>query len=191
MVEFILPNICCDNFFLRCVQVAQNIEGGWIQSFSNSSYKFPNPKEALADAIDAAGPTLGPTLLSMSEFLMSSFDQSYQSRYVSVTNTFMLCYSFVKVKLNKPCAPDIPAFKYSVPLFFAGRVLMIHITYAFIKLPFCVTSISANLKDAWVEEISAFKVIYDIICFVLPKCTFFLFCGACLTLLSIKELTLF
>jgi ATP-binding cassette subfamily A (ABC1) protein 3 len=50
----------------------------------NTSYKFPNPKEALADAIDAAGPTLGPTLLSMSEFLMSSFDQSYQSRYGSI-----------------------------------------------------------------------------------------------------------
>jgi ATP-binding cassette subfamily A (ABC1) protein 3 len=63
-------------------EVAQYIEGGWIQPLRNTSYKFPNPKEALADAIDAAGPTLGPTLLSMSEFLMSSFDQSYQSRYV-------------------------------------------------------------------------------------------------------------
>ncbi|KAL9302465.1 ABC transporter A family member 1 [Arabidopsis thaliana] len=65
-------------------EVAQYIEGGWIQPLRNTSYKFPNPKEALADAIDAAGPTLGPTLLSMSEFLMSSFDQSYQSRYGSI-----------------------------------------------------------------------------------------------------------
>lgn len=70
---------CC---FSVCIQVAEYIEGGWIQPLRNSSYKFPNPKEALADAIDAAGPTLGPTLLSMSEFLMSSFDQSYESRYV-------------------------------------------------------------------------------------------------------------
>ncbi|XP_018476057.2 ABC transporter A family member 1 [Raphanus sativus] len=65
-------------------EVAEYIEGGWIQPLRNSSYKFPNPKEALADAIDAAGPTLGPTLLSMSEFLMSSFDQSYESRYGAV-----------------------------------------------------------------------------------------------------------
>ncbi|VVB03041.1 unnamed protein product [Arabis nemorensis] len=65
-------------------EVAQYIEGGWIQPLRNSSYKFPNPKEALADAIDAAGPILGPTLLSMSEFFMSSFDQSYQSRYGAI-----------------------------------------------------------------------------------------------------------
>lgn len=81
----------------------------------NSSYKFPNPKEALADAIDAAGPTLGPTLLSMSEFLMSSFDQSYESRYVCIVTADscvdILC---VKVKLNNSCALDIAAFKFSV-----------------------------------------------------------------------------
>ncbi|CAA7057158.1 unnamed protein product [Microthlaspi erraticum] len=65
-------------------EVSQYIKGGWIQPLKNSSYKFPNPKEALADAIDAAGPTLGPTLLSMSEFLMSSFDQFYESRYGAV-----------------------------------------------------------------------------------------------------------
>ncbi|CAN8286970.1 unnamed protein product [Cochlearia groenlandica] len=65
-------------------EVAQYIEGGWIQPLRNSSYKFPNPDKALADAIEAAGPMLGPTLLSMSEFLMSSFDQSYESRYGAV-----------------------------------------------------------------------------------------------------------
>ncbi|KAJ0262481.1 ABC transporter A family member 1 [Hirschfeldia incana] len=65
-------------------EVAEYIEGGWIQPLVNSSYTFPNPKEALADAIDAAGPTLGPTLLSMSEYMMSSFDQSYESRYGAV-----------------------------------------------------------------------------------------------------------
>ncbi|KFK37012.1 hypothetical protein AALP_AA4G200700 [Arabis alpina] len=65
-------------------EVAHYIEGGWIQPLRNSSYEFPNPKEALADAIDAAGPTLGPTLLSVSEFLMSSFDQSYESRYGAI-----------------------------------------------------------------------------------------------------------
>uniref|UniRef100_A0A1J3IH85 ABC transporter A family member 1 n=1 Tax=Noccaea caerulescens TaxID=107243 RepID=A0A1J3IH85_NOCCA len=65
-------------------EVAQYIKGGWIQPLRNSSYKFPNPKEALADAIDAAGPTLGPTLLSMSEFLMSSTDQFYESRYGAI-----------------------------------------------------------------------------------------------------------
>lgn len=78
----ITKNLLCSMLFLQCIQVAEYIEGGWIQPLTNSSYKFPNPKEALVDAIDAAGPTLGPALLSVSEFLMSSFDQSYESRYV-------------------------------------------------------------------------------------------------------------
>ncbi|KAJ0099984.1 hypothetical protein Patl1_20485 [Pistacia atlantica] len=65
-------------------EVSKYIEGGWIQSFKNSTYKFPNSEKALADAVEAAGPTLGPVLLSMSEFLMSSFNQSYQSRYGAV-----------------------------------------------------------------------------------------------------------
>ncbi|CAI8613948.1 unnamed protein product [Vicia faba] len=65
-------------------KVAQNVKGGWIQSCSPSSYKFPNSKKALADAMEAAGPTLGPSLLSMSEYLMSSFNESYQSRYGAI-----------------------------------------------------------------------------------------------------------
>ncbi|XP_010554823.1 PREDICTED: ABC transporter A family member 1 [Tarenaya hassleriana] len=65
-------------------EVAEYIEGGWIQPLRNCSYKFPDPEKALADATDAAGPTLGPTLLSMSKFLMSSFNQSYQSRYGAI-----------------------------------------------------------------------------------------------------------
>ncbi|XP_043815842.1 ABC transporter A family member 1 isoform X2 [Manihot esculenta] len=65
-------------------EVVEYIKGGWIQSFKKSVYKFPDSKGALADAIKAAGPTLGPVLLSMSEFLMSSFNESYQSRYGAV-----------------------------------------------------------------------------------------------------------
>ncbi|XP_038685237.1 ABC transporter A family member 1 isoform X1 [Tripterygium wilfordii] len=65
-------------------EVADYIEGGWIQNFKQSGYRFPNSKGALADAIEAAGPTLGPDLLSMSEFLMSSFNESYQSRYGAI-----------------------------------------------------------------------------------------------------------
>ncbi|XP_050384666.1 ABC transporter A family member 1 isoform X4 [Argentina anserina] len=68
-----------------CVsEVAEHIEGGWIQTFKPSGYKFPNSEKALHDAIEAAGETLGPVLLSMSEFLMSSFNESYQSRYGAV-----------------------------------------------------------------------------------------------------------
>ena len=37
---------------------------------------------ALNDAIQVAGPTLGPALLEMSEYLMSSFNESYESRCV-------------------------------------------------------------------------------------------------------------
>ncbi|KAM7263046.1 hypothetical protein ACFE04_000729 [Oxalis oulophora] len=65
-------------------EVAKYIEGGWIQEFENSTYRFPNTEIALANAIAAAGSTLGPHLLSMSEYLMSSFNQSYQSRYGAV-----------------------------------------------------------------------------------------------------------
>ncbi|KAJ4840078.1 ATP-binding cassette sub- A member 1 [Turnera subulata] len=65
-------------------QVAEYIQGGWIQTFKQSPYRFPDSERELADAIKAAGPTLGPVLLSMSEFLMSSFNESYQSRYGAI-----------------------------------------------------------------------------------------------------------
>ncbi|CAN1288577.1 ABC transporter A family member 1 [Linum perenne] len=65
-------------------EVAKHIKGGWIQEYQTSDYKFPDSERALSDAIDAAGPTLGPALLSMSEFLMSSFNQSYESRYGAI-----------------------------------------------------------------------------------------------------------
>lgn len=69
---------------LSLLQVAQYVEGGWIQRFKPSTYAFPDSEKALSDAIESAGPTLGPLLLSMSEFLMSSFNESYQSRCVLV-----------------------------------------------------------------------------------------------------------
>ncbi|TKY62628.1 ABC transporter A family member 1 [Spatholobus suberectus] len=65
-------------------KVAQNVKGGWIQKFKPSSYRFPDSEKALADAVEAAGPSLGPALLSMSEFLMSSFNESYESRYGAI-----------------------------------------------------------------------------------------------------------
>ncbi|XP_027928069.1 ABC transporter A family member 1 isoform X2 [Vigna unguiculata] len=65
-------------------KVAQNVMGGWIQRFKSSSYRFPDSEKASADAVEVAGPTLGPALLSMSEYLMSSFNESYQSRYGAI-----------------------------------------------------------------------------------------------------------
>nr|XP_043635410.1 ABC transporter A family member 1 [Erigeron canadensis] len=65
-------------------EVSHYIEGGWIQIFKESSYRFPDPNTTLEDAIEAAGPTLGPILLSMSEYLMSSFNESYESRYGAI-----------------------------------------------------------------------------------------------------------
>lgn len=70
-------------FKLSVLQIAQYVEGGWIQNFKPSAYKFPDSEKALADAVEVAGPTLGPVLLSMSEFLMSSFNESYESRCVN------------------------------------------------------------------------------------------------------------
>jgi ATP-binding cassette subfamily A (ABC1) protein 3 len=65
-------------------EVVDYIQGGWIQKFRPSTYRFPDSEKALNDAIEAAGPELGPTLLSMSEYLMSSFNESYESRYGAV-----------------------------------------------------------------------------------------------------------
>lgn len=66
--------------YLWGLQVAKHVQGGWIQKFRNTSYKFPNSEKALRDAIQAAGPILGPRLLEMSEYLMASFNESYESR---------------------------------------------------------------------------------------------------------------
>lgn len=69
------------DFFLTHVQVSSYIEGGWIQKQQPRSFEFPDPEKTLADAIDAAGESLGPVLVSMSEFLITSLNESYQSRY--------------------------------------------------------------------------------------------------------------
>ncbi|KAK4485446.1 hypothetical protein RD792_008087, partial [Penstemon davidsonii] len=65
-------------------EVSKHVHGGWIQRFRETTYRFPDSSKALDDAVEAAGPTLGPVLLSMSEFLMSSYNESYQSRYGAV-----------------------------------------------------------------------------------------------------------
>ncbi|XP_047311317.1 ABC transporter A family member 1 [Impatiens glandulifera] len=65
-------------------EVVNYIEGGWVQRYKPTTYQFPDQEEALSDAIEAAGQTLGPVLLSMSEYLMSSFNESYQSRYGAI-----------------------------------------------------------------------------------------------------------
>ncbi|KAJ8624155.1 hypothetical protein MRB53_032685 [Persea americana] len=65
-------------------KVAAYIKGGWIQKLEPRTYKFPDLEKALSDAIEVAGPTLGPTLISMSEFLITSLNESYQSRYGAI-----------------------------------------------------------------------------------------------------------
>ncbi|CAL9065166.1 unnamed protein product [Musa banksii] len=65
-------------------KVASHVHGGWIQKQEPRSYRFPDSEKILADAIEAAGPQLGPALLSMSEYLITSFNESYQSRYGAV-----------------------------------------------------------------------------------------------------------
>ncbi|KAJ7976760.1 ABC transporter A family member 1 [Quillaja saponaria] len=93
-------------------KVTHYVEGGWIQSFRPSAYKFPDSEEAVTDAIEAAGPTLGPVLLSMSEYLMSSFNESYQSRYGAIvmdnqTNDGSLGYTVLH---NCSCQHSAPTF---------------------------------------------------------------------------------
>ncbi|GFY96206.1 ATP-binding cassette A1 [Actinidia rufa] len=73
-----------DLFWPISNEVSQYVEGGWIQKVRPSAYQFPKSEKALTDAIEAAGPTLGPILISMSEYLMSSFNETYQSRYGAV-----------------------------------------------------------------------------------------------------------
>jgi ATP-binding cassette, subfamily A (ABC1), member 3 len=83
------------------MKVAQNVKGGWIQRCNSSSYKFPNSEKALADAVEAAGPALGPALLNMSEYLMSSFNESYQSRCENLNLYFILSFHLLTVKQLK------------------------------------------------------------------------------------------
>lgn len=66
------------------LEVASNVKGGWIQREKPCTYKFPNTEQAMTDAIYIAGPYLGPSLLSMSEYLITSLNESYQSRYGAV-----------------------------------------------------------------------------------------------------------
>ncbi|XP_058083562.1 ABC transporter A family member 1 isoform X2 [Magnolia sinica] len=65
-------------------KVASYIKGGWIQRLTPRMYKFPDPEKALGDAIYVAGPVLGPILISMSEYLITSLNESYQSRYGAI-----------------------------------------------------------------------------------------------------------
>ncbi|XP_042053846.1 ABC transporter A family member 1-like isoform X2 [Salvia splendens] len=65
-------------------EVSEHVHGAWIQKFKETTYRFPDSEKALSDAIEAAGATLGPILLSMSEYLMSSFNETYESRYGAV-----------------------------------------------------------------------------------------------------------
>lgn len=69
-------------------QVAAFVKGGWIQEVKPSSYRFPNAEKVLLDAIDVAGPALGPTLISLSEYLITSLNESYQSRYVHYSQVY-------------------------------------------------------------------------------------------------------
>lgn len=64
------------------------MHGGWIQRYRQTAYSFPDSRKALDDAVEAAGPTLGPVLLSMSEYLMSSYNETYESRY---SKSYCLC----------------------------------------------------------------------------------------------------
>lgn len=73
-------NLC----FPVAEKLASHVIGGWIQKEEPRSYRFPEPEKALTDAISAAGPELGPLLLSMSEYLITSLNESYQSRYGAV-----------------------------------------------------------------------------------------------------------
>ncbi|KAI5434388.1 hypothetical protein KIW84_021288 [Lathyrus oleraceus] len=72
---------CCGSFlFLK-----HHYGVGYALTLGNpSSYKFPNSEKAYADAVKAAGPTLGLALLSTSEYLMASFNESYQSRFGAI-----------------------------------------------------------------------------------------------------------
>jgi len=83
------------------MKVAQNVKGGWIQRCNSSSYKFPNSEKALADAVEAAGPAMGPALLNMSEYLMSSFNESYQSRCENLNLYVILSFHLLTVKQLK------------------------------------------------------------------------------------------
>ncbi|KAL5708093.1 Phospholipid-transporting ATPase abca1 [Ranunculus cassubicifolius] len=92
--------------------VANYVEGGWIQRLKPRSYRFPDSEKALADAIEVSGPSLGPSLISMSEYLITSLNESYQSRYGAVlmdnqSNDGSLGYTVLH---NSSCQHAAPTF---------------------------------------------------------------------------------
>ncbi|KAL8128675.1 hypothetical protein V2J09_017830 [Rumex salicifolius] len=93
-------------------KVASHIEGGWVQRFEPSTYRFPDSEKALADAVEAAGMTLGTKLLSMSEFLMSSLNESYQSRYGAIVMDYQADDGSIgyTVLHNSSCQHSAPTF---------------------------------------------------------------------------------
>nr|XP_018630849.1 ABC transporter A family member 1 isoform X1 [Nicotiana tomentosiformis] len=93
-------------------EVSDHVHGGWIQKYRETTYRFPDSTKAMNDAIEAAGSTLGPVLLSMSEYLMSSFNESYQSRYGAIvmdnqTGDGSLGYTVLH---NSSCQHSAPTF---------------------------------------------------------------------------------
>lgn len=104
-----VKGVCKQFKMLLIWQVADYIKGGWIQKLEPRTYKFPDSEKALSDAIDVAGPTLGPILISMSEFLITSLNESYQSRCVHLNfdalihlvELFIIWLRFVSVKSCK------------------------------------------------------------------------------------------
>ncbi|XP_019232032.1 PREDICTED: ABC transporter A family member 1 [Nicotiana attenuata] len=93
-------------------EVSDHVHGGWIQKYRETTYRFPDSAKAMNDAIEAAGSTLGPVLLSMSEYLMSSFNESYQSRYGAIvmdnqTGDGSLGYTVLH---NSSCQHSAPTF---------------------------------------------------------------------------------
>ncbi|GFP92211.1 ABC transporter a family member 1 [Phtheirospermum japonicum] len=93
-------------------EVSEHVHGGWIQRFRQTTYEFPDSRRAMSDAVEAAGATLGPILLSMSEYLMSSYNESYQSRYGAVvmdkqSDDGSLSYTILH---NSSCQHAAPTF---------------------------------------------------------------------------------
>ncbi|KAH9296106.1 hypothetical protein KI387_039694, partial [Taxus chinensis] len=155
-------------------EVANHVKGGWIQKQKPRTYKFPNAEQAMADATYIAGPQMGPSLLSMSEYLITSLNESYQSRLLCEHSPEVRLLSFMWVD-QTILQPSTRNFGRDLDAFSAA--IIVNIAFSFIPSSFAVPIVKEReVKAKHQQIISGVSIlaywistyVWDFISYLLP-----------------------